>query len=78
MTIRKQIENHLRAGGALTSNDALFMFGTSRLAGAIFELRKKYKIHTRIITVKTRSGRAAQVARYYMDLFDLPKEARPL
>ena len=76
MTILKKIENHLKGGASLTSNDALFMFGTSRLAGAIHVLRKKYTIHTRMIIVKTRSGRMANVARYYLDFGDLPKAQR--
>lgn len=58
---------HLLQGREITQNDALFLYGTSRLSGAIHVLRHRYgygKIATKSRTIKTRLGKSADIGVY--------------
>jgi hypothetical protein len=70
-TVKSAVLNYLKSGRTLTSNEALLMFGTSRLGAVIHDLRKQgYVIHTDIIEVKAGTGKTtahdAHVACYSM------------
>ena len=58
---RKAIGRHLRSGQSLTPLDALHKFGTLRLSGRIFELKRDGMNIGKIMV--TRGGK--KVARYY-------------
>lgn len=65
MTQTAGILEHLQTGKSITSLEAINLFGATRLASIIFELKKKgYNISSRIITVPTRNGVDARVAEY--------------
>jgi hypothetical protein len=71
ITVKSAVLNYLKSGRTLTSNEALLMFGTSRLGAVIHDLRKKgYAIRTDIIEVKAGTGKPtahdAHVASYSM------------
>jgi len=71
ITVKSAVLNYLKSGRTLTSNEALLMFGTSRLGAVIDALRKQgCAIHTDIIEVKTGRGKPtahdAHVASYSM------------
>ena len=66
-TVKRAVFDSLRRGERLTSNDALFRFGTSRLAAIIHKLQGEgWAIDSEIIPVSTASKRIAHVARYSM------------
>jgi hypothetical protein len=71
ITVKSAVLNYLKSGRTLTSNEALLMFGTSRLGAVIHDLRKQgHAIHTDIIEVKAGTGKPtahdAHVASYSM------------
>lgn len=58
-----RIRRYLENGGALTSGDALQLFGCSRLAGRIYDLKQTgFPIDKRMID----TGSGASVAQYRM------------
>lgn len=66
-TVKRAVFDSLRRGERLTSNDALFRFGTSRLAAIIHKLQGEgWTIDAEIIPVSTASKRIAHVALYSM------------
>lgn len=66
-TVKRAVFDALRRGERLTSNDALFRFGTSRLAAIVHKLQGEgWTIDSEIIPVSTASKRVAHVARYSM------------
>lgn len=61
----QQIEKYLKDGNTLTSIEAIYLFGHTRLADAVFQLKKKgLNITTMMIEVPDRSGNVCRVARY--------------
>ncbi len=69
ITVKSAVLNYLKSGRKLTSNEALLMFGTSRLGAVIHSLRKQgYCIKTDTIEVKAGTGKPtahnAHVASY--------------
>lgn len=66
-TVKRAVFDSLSRGERLTSNDALFRFGTSRLAAIVHRLQREgWSIEAQIIEATTASGRVAHVARYEM------------
>ncbi len=64
-TAKDAIKWHLKNYGHITSLEAINMYGVTRLADKIFQLRKKgYNIHTTEIEKTTRFGRKTNVAKY--------------
>lgn len=64
MTQTQQILAHLRKHKTITPMEALKRYGVMRLGGRAYELRcMGYDIETKLVTVRTRSGKA-RVARY--------------
>lgn len=65
MKLIDAILEHLKSGRSITSLEAVKLYGATRLAAIIYELRKKgYVIASHIITVPTRYGKDARVAQY--------------
>jgi hypothetical protein len=61
ITVKSAVLSYLKSGRALTSNDALIMFGTSRLGAVIHRLRKQgYDIRTNLIEVKAGTGKQTE------------------
>jgi hypothetical protein len=70
-TVKSAVLSYLKSGRKLTSNEALLMFGTSRLGAVIHDLRKQgYAIHTDFSEVEAAKGKPtyhkAHVAVYSM------------
>ena len=63
MTKQDMVLKHLQKYHNITPLEALKEYGSMRLGAIIFELRKQYKIKTKMITVPTRHG-TATVAQY--------------
>ena len=63
MTQTQAILNHLKKYKNITPKEAYFEYGSMRLGSIIFNLRKDYKIDTKIIDVPTKFGNA-RVAQY--------------
>lgn len=64
-TARGKILDALLAGQSLTSLEAWRMYGSSRLAADVHELRRAgWVIESEQIAVRARSGRTANVVRY--------------
>ena len=62
---KARILSHLKNGHSLTQGEALKLFGSSRLASRIDELRKEgVEIVTDMIEVDCADGHTATVARY--------------
>ena len=60
-----QILAHLSSGAALTSLEAIELYGCTRLGGRSYDLRVQgHKIECELIAVPARGGRTAHVARY--------------
>ena len=55
---------HMTKRGAITSWEAILLYGATRLSGIIFELKKKHNITAELIEVKNRFGGKSQVAKY--------------
>ena len=51
-----KLRTHLASGRKITSNQALRLFGTSRLASYILRLRKERRLNSETETVKDKSG----------------------
>lgn len=67
-TQRKQILEHLKKHGKITSMEVFELFGCSRLSGRIYDLRAEgYTILTEMTEGKTRSGHPCRYATYYLD-----------
>ncbi len=70
----QQIRRHLWAGHALTADTARQLYGCTRLAGRIFDLKLAlraegagYRITCKMISVGTRDGGTARVAEYRLE-----------
>lgn len=60
-----RVLKHLKEHGAITSWDAISLFGITRLSAVIFRLRNKgYKIETENATGKNRYGESVTYAKY--------------
>lgn len=65
MTQQERILRHLKDHGNITSMDAIYEYGATRLSAQIFALRKKgHDIVTRTESAKNRYGEPTQYARY--------------
>lgn len=58
------ILDHLKTHKTITSQEAFEMFGVTRLAAIIFNLRKEYEIDTLMMETTTRFGETCQYAKY--------------
>ncbi len=64
---RNEVVSHLNSFGAITSKEAFEMYGITRLAAIIHDLRiMGYNIETDMIVGKTRYGSTCQYARYVL------------
>lgn len=63
MTKKDMVLNYLKKHKKITPMDALRECGSMRLSAIIFDLKKNYKIKTKLIDVPTRFGNAT-VAEY--------------
>lgn len=63
MTKQQAVLNHLKKYRNITPLEALKEYGSMRLGAIIFNLRKDYRIDTKIIDVPTRFGNS-RVAQY--------------
>lgn len=62
------IINHLRKYKTITSNQAIKLYGATRLSGIIFILKKRgFKISTEIVYGKNRYGNKGPYAIYHLD-----------
>ena len=59
----QMVLNHLKANKTITSLEAIYKFGATRLSAIIFNLRANYNIETEMIDVPTRFG-TSRVAKY--------------
>lgn len=67
-TKTKQVLEHLRQYGTITSWEAITQYGATRLASIICNLRKRgYDIKTITIMDKDRNGNVCQYAKYVFD-----------
>lgn len=67
-TQRKQVLEHLRTHGKITSMEAFELFGCTRLSGRIFELRSDgYNIKTERTVGKSRTGHRMEYATYRLE-----------
>jgi len=65
MTKTKQVLEHLREYGMITSWEAIQQYGATRLASIICNLRKQgYDIETKTELAKDRNGNTCQYAKY--------------
>lgn len=65
MTKTKQILNYLKEGHQITQLEATDMFGTTRLAAIVFNLKEKgYNIKTHMVSTLDRLGNAVKFAKY--------------
>lgn len=70
MTQKQCILEHLLSGNAITSQQAIDLYGATRLSGIIYVLRKDgYNILSMNKIVKTRFGTHTVISVYY-----IPKE----
>lgn len=71
MNQTEAVYNYLRGGGVLTPDKARSLFGTTRLAARINDIREgrgvaKAAIEKTMVTVPTRNGKT-RVAKYWID-----------
>ena len=67
ITQTSDILNYMRENGFITSKIANELFGATRLAAIIFNLRKVgYEIETILVDGTTRYGTHTQYAKYYL------------
>lgn len=67
ITKTSQVLNHLKQFGSITSIEAIEMYGATRLAAIIFELRKRgYHIETIRMNFIDRYGNACTYGKYVM------------
>lgn len=53
----QRIINYMKEHGSITSMDAIYHLGCTRLAGRIFEIKERgYNIETELVNTKTRYG----------------------
>lgn len=65
MNQQDRILRHLKDHGSITSMDAIYEYGATRLSAQIFSLRKKgHEIVTRTEHAKNRYGEPTKYARY--------------
>lgn len=68
ITQQERIYSYLKEGNSLTSRQAYDLFGCTRLAAQVFELRKKgIPIQSKQIDVKNRYGEPCHVSQYWID-----------
>lgn len=60
----KKVLEHLKAHGHITSMEAINLYGATRLAAIIFDLRKKYGIETIDCIGKDKYGNTCRYADY--------------
>ena len=64
-TQTESILAHLNKYGSITSMEAFKEYGATRLSAIIFKLKHQgYRITTEIVSVDTRYGRKANIAKY--------------
>ena len=64
-TKQKNVENHLKNVGSITSWDAILSYGVTRLSHIIYVLRNKgWIIETNNVTKMDRSGHISTFAEY--------------
>lgn len=62
-----EVMRYLKSGGRLTSGEAFQMFGITRLAARVYELRQRgHYIPSRKIQVRNRNGRMVWVEVYWL------------
>lgn len=65
MNQQTRIYDYMREHGGITTLDAMYDLGVTRLSGRIFDLRKSgVEIDSERITVKNRYGEDCSVVRY--------------
>ena len=68
MTQNEVIIMHLEKEGAITSAEAMNLYGIARLASRVDELRKRgHHIKTTYIELKTRLGKKGRYASYSLE-----------
>jgi len=68
MNKTKAVLSHLQQFGTITSIEAVEMFGATRLAAIVFELRKRgYKIRTEDVPFVDRFGSSGVCAKYHLE-----------
>jgi len=63
-TQKEAILRHLQSGGTITPNEAEAIYGCKRLASRINELRKDFRISTRLEFGRNRFGKPVRYAKY--------------
>ena len=64
---KKRVLDHLHMHGTITSMEAFRLYGITRLAAVVFDLRKLgYDIVTMDVTEHNRYGEPTTFARYYL------------
>ncbi len=65
---KRLVLNHLVQYGNITSMQAIELYGATRLAAIIFELRKDgYRIITKGMSIKDKNGDICTFAKYVLD-----------
>ena len=65
MNQQQRIYDYMREHGGITTLDAMYDLGVTRLSGRIFDLRKSgVEIDSERVTVKNRYGEDCSVVRY--------------
>jgi len=68
-TQERRIYKHLQTAGTITTLEAFQLYGITRLAARIHELRERgVEIHTERKSVKNRFGETASIAEYHLVL----------
>jgi hypothetical protein len=63
-----EVLNHMQTKGAITSLDAINLFGATRLSAIIYDLRKKgHIINSVLVPVPTRHGKTTHVSSYTLE-----------
>lgn len=71
-----RVLRHLQAFGSITSLEAIYEYGNTRLAATIFILREKgYDITTTQIEVTNRFGEKRHVGKYTLNQKDIQVDA---
>lgn len=67
MTQTEQIRHHLTERGSITSLEAVKLYGITRLAARIYDLKAHgLEVEGRMIDVQNRHGQTVQVKEYYL------------
>lgn len=65
MTQCEQVLQHMKEHGSISSIEAFFNYGITRLSARIWELKRDgYDIETDLVTIKSEKGAKKQYARY--------------